>query len=132
MNKSTAASMSVCLLTSLMASLMAACASWSSPPPSPEDRIVRSRAPLKHESSITNYLDARAKASDPPRELVIGAPQRGSCPMGAKNGGYVGWLVPVESKTRTRDSGVVTVTTYYFWFSDEIIRGVTRRMEVCP
>jgi len=24
------------------------------------------------------------------------------------------------------------VTTYFFWFSDEIIRGVTRRMELCP
>jgi len=135
MNKSTVtAQMSTCmmprLMACLMAGLMAACATRS--PPSPEDRVVRSRAPLNHESSITNYFDARAKASDLPRELVVGAPQRGTCPMGYANGGYVGWVVPVEYKTRTRDSGVVTVTTYFFWFSDEIIRGVTRRMELCP
>ena len=47
-------------------------------------------------------------------------------------GGHVGWVVPVEYKTRTKDSSTVTVTSYYFWFSEEVIRGVTRRMEVCP
>lgn len=123
MNKSIAAALTIaCLLT--------ACASRRAP--SPEDRVVRTLPPHNHESSITNYLDARAKASDPPRELVIGPPQRGACPMGGKSGGYVGWVVPVEHKTRSQDSGVVTVTTYFFWFSDEIIRGVTRRMELCP
>ena len=125
MNKSTAAAL-------MTACLMTACASWWAPPPSPEDRVVRTLPPRNHESSITNYFDARAKASDPPRELVVGAPQRGTCPMGGKSGGYVGWLVPVEYKTRSKDSGVVTVTSYFFWFSDEIIRGVTRRMELCP
>jgi hypothetical protein len=125
MNKSTAAAlMTTCL--------MAGCASWWAPPLTPEDRVVRTLPPRNHESSITNYFDARAKASDPPRELVVGAPQRGTCPMGSKSGGYVGWLVPVEYKTRSKDSGIVTVTTYFFWFSDEIIRGVTRRMELCP
>ena len=123
MNKSTAAAL-------IAACLMAACASRE--PPSPQDRVVRTLPPRNHESSITNYLDARAKATDPPHELVVGAPQRGTCPMGAKSGGYVGWVVPVEHKTRSKDSGVVTVTTYFFWFSDEIIRGVTRRMELCP
>ena len=123
MKKSTAAVL-------IAALLMAACASRQEP--SPQDRVVRTLPPRSHESSITNYFDARAKASDPPRELVVGAPQRGTCPMGGKTGGYVGWVVPVEHKTRTKDSGVVTVSTYYFWFSDEIIRGVTRRMELCP
>jgi hypothetical protein len=52
--------------------------------------------------------------------------------MGGNSGGYVGWVVPVEYKTRTKDSATVTVTRYFFWFSDEVIRGVTRRMEVCP
>jgi hypothetical protein len=41
-------------------------------------------------------------------------------------------FVPVEYKTRSKDSAVVTVTTHFFWFSDEVIRGVTRRMELCP
>ena len=120
------------VLALMTACLMSGCAFWRSPPPSPEDRIVRSLPPHNHESSITNYFDARAKATDLPRELVIAAPQRGACPMGGNSGGYVGWVVPVEYKTRTKDSATVTVTSYFFWFSDEVVRGVTRRMEVCP
>jgi len=123
MNKINAATL---LLT---ACLMAACASRQQVP---VERVVRTLPPQNHVSAITNYFDARAKASDPARELVIGTPQRGACPMGATSGGYVGWVVPVEHKTRSKDGGVVTVTTYFFWFSDEIVRGVTRRMEVCP
>jgi hypothetical protein len=101
-------------------------------PPPPTERVVRSVPPRNHSSAITNYFDATAKSIDPNRELVIGTPQRGACPMGGNSGGYVGWVVPVEYKTRTKDSAVVTVTTHFFWFSDEVIRGVTRRMEVCP
>ena len=121
MNKTTAALLLTALLT--------ACATRQQ---TPVERVVRTLPPQNHVSAITNYFDARTKATDPARELVIGAPQRGTCPMGASSGGYVGWVVPVEHKTRSKDGGVVTVTTYFFWFSDEIIRGVTRRMEVCP
>ena len=101
-------------------------------PPPPTDTVVRATAPRNHESAITNYFDATVRGVDPHRELVIGTPQRGTCPMGANSGGYVGWVVPVEYKTRAKDSSVVMVTSYFFWFSDEVIRGVTRRMELCP
>ena len=101
-------------------------------PPPPTDTVVRATAPRNHESAIPNYFDATVRGVDPHRELVIGTPQRGACPMGASSGGYVGWVVPVEYKTRAKDSSVVTVTSYFFWFSDEVIRGVTRRMELCP
>jgi hypothetical protein len=103
----------------------------SGPPPV---TVVRVAPPRNSESAITNYFDATAKSIDPNRELVIGTPQRGTCPMGGAGGGggYVGWVVPVEYKTRTKDSTTVTVTSYFFWFSDESIRGITRRMEVCP
>ena len=121
MMKTAAAFLATCLI--------AGCASS---PPAPRERVVRSIPPRNHEVSITNYFDATAKALDPNRELVIGTPQRGACPMGASAGGYVGWVVPVEYKTRSKDTSVVTVTSYFFWFSDEVIRGVTRRMEVCP
>ncbi len=94
--------------------------------------VVRSTQPQRHESAITNYFDATAKTIDPNRELVIGTPQRGACPMGGNSGGYVGWVVPVEYKTRTKNSATVTITSHFFWFSDETIRGITRRMEVCP
>ena len=114
----------------LAACLIAGCA--NNRPPPPTDAIVRTTAPRNHESAITNYFDATVRGLDPNRELVIGTPQRGACPMGANTGGYVGWVVPVEYKTRAKDSSVVTVTSYFFWFSDEIIRGVTRRMELCP
>lgn len=121
MKKNAAALLGACLV-------IAGCASS----PAPRQTVVRSIPPRHHESAITNYFDATARAIDPSRELVIGTPQRGACPMGANNGGYVGWVVPVEYKTRTKDSAVVTVTSYFFWFSDEVVRGVTRRMEVCP
>ena len=121
MTKIAAAMLAACLL-------IAGCAS----DPAPRERIVRSTPPKQHQTSITNYFDATAKGIDPNRELVIGAPQRGACPMGGNAGGYVGWVVPVEHKTRTKDSSTVTVTTHFFWFSDEVIRGITRRMEVCP
>ena len=111
-----------------LACLMAGCAS-NAPPP--RETVTRSSAPRNHEQSITSYFDATVRGIDPSRELVIGTPQRGACPMGGNTGGYVGWVVPVEYKTRS-NSGVVSVTSYFFWFSDEIIRGVTRRMEVCP
>lgn len=114
----------------LAACLIAGCA--VSPPPPPTDAVVRTTAPRNHESAITNYFDATVRGVDPNRELVIGTPQRGACPMGANTGGYVGWVVPVEYKTRTKDSTTVTVTSYFFWFSEEVIRGVTRRMELCP
>ena len=114
----------------LAACLIAGCA-MNRPPP-PTDTVVRTTAPRNHESAITNYFDATVRILDPNRELVIGTPQRGACPMGANSGGYVGWVVPVEYKTRAKDSSVVTVTSYFFWFSDEVIRGVTRRMELCP
>ncbi len=113
----------------LVACLVAGCANDQ---PQVRQSIVRSTAPRNHESAITNYFDATVRGIDPSRELVIGTPQRGACPMGGQTGGYVGWVVPVEYKTRTRDSTTVTVTSYFFWFSDEIIRGVTRRMELCP
>jgi hypothetical protein len=113
----------------LLACLVAGCATKSK---SVDKNVVRAAPPRNHASAITNYFDATARTVDPNRELVVGAPQRGACPMGGGTGGYVGWLVPVEYKTRTKDSRTVTVTNHFFWFSDEVIRGVTRRMEVCP
>ena len=111
------------------ATLLAACV--TAPPPT-EGVVVRSVAPRYHEQAITSYFDATVRGIDPNREIVVGTPQRGACPMGANNGGYVGWVVPVEYKTRSKDSAVVTVKSYFFWFSDEVIRGITPRMEVCP
>ena len=121
-------------MTKTAAALAALCliAGCVSRPAPPREQVVRSTAPRNAEVSITNFFDATAKAIDPNRELVIGTPQRGACPMGGNTGGYVGWVVPVEYKTRNRDSSVVTVTSHFFWFADEVIRGVTRRMEVCP
>lgn len=110
------------------ACLLAGCA--SAPPPA--SGVVRSYAPRNHEQAITSYFDATVRGIDPNRELVVGTPQRGACPMGGNTGGYVGWVVPVDYKTRSKDTSVVTVSTYFFWFSDETIRGITRRMEVCP
>ena len=113
----------------LIACLAAGCAGNQ---PAPREMVVRSAPPRNAASAITNYFNATVRGVDPNRELVIGTPQRGSCPMGANAGGYVGWVVPVEYKTRSKDSSTVTVTSYFFWFSDEVVRGVTRKMEICP
>ena len=112
-----------------IACLIAGCASFEPPPGT---TVVRAIPPRNHESAITNYFDATTRNIDPTRELVVGTPQRGACPMGGHTGGYVGWVVPVEHKPRSKDTSVVTIQTYFFWFSDEVIRGVTRRMELCP
>ena len=96
------------------------------------EAVVRSTPPLNHESAITNYFDATTRSVDPTRELAVGTPQRGACPLVGGAGGYLGWVVPVEHKTRNKLDNTVTIQTYFFWFSDEVIRGITRRMEVCP
>ena len=94
--------------------------------------VVRSVAPRNAEAAITNYFDATERSADPDRTLVIGTPVRGACPMDGGAGDYVGWVVPVEHRTRNRDSSIVTITSYFFWFSDGAIRGITRRIDVCP
>jgi len=118
-------------LSALLAVGLIALGGCASKPPATEV-VVRAMPPRNHQASITSYFDATTRKVDPTREIVIGTPQRGTCPMGGNTGGYVGWVVPVEHKTRNKDSSVVTVNTSFFWFSDEVIRGVTRRMELCP
>ena len=100
--------------------------------PATETPVVRSAAPRQPETAIANYFDANARTPDPNRELVIGAAQPSACPIAGGAGGYLGWVVPVEYKTRTPGSTVVTITSHFFWFSGEVIRGVTQRLEVCP
>jgi hypothetical protein len=121
-------------MTKTAVALLALCvaAGCAQNPPAAAPSVVRSPPPRSHQSAITNYFDATTRRVDPSRELVIGTPQRGACPMSGGAGGYVGWVVPVEHKTRNKDSTLVTITSHFFWFSDEVIRGVTRRMEVCP
>jgi hypothetical protein len=118
------------------AALLAACltiAGCAAGPATSDDAVVRSTPPRQYASAITNYFDATATRIDPNRELVIGAPQRGACPMRGDAGTSAGWVVPVEYKTHTKDSTVVTVSSYlFFWFSGEVIRGITRKMTVCP
>ena len=127
MTKTAAMFGATCITT--LALIVAGCTGG---PPASREAVVRSAPPSSHESAITNYFDATTRNVDPSREIVIGTPQRGACPMGGSGGGYVGWVVPVEHKTRSKGNSTVTIQTYYFWFSDEVIRGVTRRMEVCP
>ena len=106
-------------MTKTAAALLAACLTIAgcATPPAPRETVVRAIPPRNHESAITNYFDATTRNIDPTRELVVGTPQRGACPMGGHTGGYVGWVVPVEHKTRSKDTSVVTIQTYFFWFS---------------
>ena len=113
------------------ACLSVGCATRPAPEPQ-APQVVRTRAPVNYEQSITNFYDLTIAGPQKGRELQFGAPERGHCPMSSRNqSGHLGWVVPVQYKTKAADSRV-TITTQFFWFSEETIKGVTRRMELCP
>lgn len=113
----------------LVACLLAGCASRSNIGTPGE--VVRSKAPVNYESTISNYFDLTVRGPQTNRELIVGNPERGTCPLGRGNG-MVGWVVPVQYNNRNKDGSTIAITKYYFWFSEETLKGVTRRMEVCP
>lgn len=111
--------------------LLAACA--SAPPPEAANAVVRTRAPVHYKSTIENYY-ALISAPDlkANQEREFGPPLPGNCAMAGRNeSGHLGWVVPVQTKTKSSDSRV-TIVTQFFWFSNEILRGQTRRVELCP
>lgn len=121
--------------TALVAAALAAgCA--SAPPPEPT--VVRSRAPVNYENTITNFFDLTIRGPQPNRVLTIGKPEPGGCPVGGQVTSALGWVVPVQYATRTgtltgKDAGInVKGKEYYFWFRQETLYGVTPRMELCP
>jgi hypothetical protein len=113
-----------------LAALLSACGTPQNIGTSGE--VVRTKPPSSYVSTITNYLDLTVKGPQTKRELIMGNPERGACPMGQGSNGHVGWVVPVQYNTLNKDGSTVTITKYFFWFSDETLKGVTRRMEVCP
>ena len=94
--------------------------------------VVRANPPVNYASTISNYIDLTVKGAQTSRDLNIGTPERGSCPMGNAANGHVGWVVPVQYSSLNKDGSTVSITQYFFWFADERLKGVTRRMEVCP
>jgi len=100
--------------------------------------VVRSRAPVNYESTITNFFDLTIRGPQPNRVLTFGKPEPGGCPLGGQVTSALGWVVPVQYATRTgsltgRDAGItVKGREYYFWFRQETLYGVTQRMELCP
>lgn len=118
-------------LTVAVACLSVGCATRPDPEPQ-QAKVVRTRAPVNYEQAITNFYDLTIAGPQKGRELQFGAPERGNCSMSSRNqSGHLGWVVPVQYKTKAADSRV-TITTQFFWFSEETIKGVTRRMELCP
>ena len=115
--------------------LLAGCGS-SSPPPAPP--VSRAAAPVNYEKSIVNYFDLTIKGPQRNRELDIGKPEPGGCPVGGQATSAYGWVVPVQYATRAgaltgADAGInVKGKEYYFWFRQDTIYGVTTRMELCP
>ena len=122
------------IATALVAALVAGCAST----PPPEQTVVRSRAPVNYQSTITNFFDLSIKGPQPNRVLNIGKPEPGGCPVGGQITSGLGWVVPVQYSTRTgsltgSDPGItVKGKEYYFWFRQETLYGVTTRVELCP
>lgn len=117
----------------LAACLTAGCAHWYEPEEPAAPQVVRTRAPVNYEQSIANFYDLTQPGQQKNRELQIGTPERGDCPMAARNqSAHLGWVVPVQHKTKSPSDSKVTITSQFFWFSAETIKGVTRRMELCP
>jgi outer membrane lipoprotein SlyB len=100
--------------------------------------VVRSRAPVNYETTITNFFDLTIRGAQPNRVLTFGKPEPGGCPLGGHVTSALGWVVPVQDATRTgsltgQAAGItVKGREYYFWFRQETLYGVTQRMELCP
>lgn len=114
---------------------VAGCASTAPPP---QVSVVRARAPVNFEHTITNFFDLTIRGPQPNRVLTIGKPEQGGCPVGGQYTAALGWVVPVQYATRSGsltgpDAGIsVKGREYYFWFRQETLYGVTPRMELCP
>jgi hypothetical protein len=122
------------IASALAAALVAGCASAPVEVPT----VVRARAPVNYENTITNFFDLTIKGPQPNRVLNIGKPEPGGCPVGGQVTSALGWVVPVQYATRAgsltgKDAGIsVKGKEYYFWFRQETLYGVTQKMELCP
>jgi hypothetical protein len=99
--------------------------------------VDRTRPPVDYARSINTFFDMRFKAQRKDRELSIGKPEPGGCPLGGHASSERGWVVPVLATVRTgklTDKGGIQITSkeHYFWFREDTIYGVTPRMEMCP
>jgi len=99
--------------------------------------VSRSPAPANYEKSIVNYFDLTIRGPQRNRELDIGKPEPGGCPVGGHISSQRGWVVPVIYATRTgnltgREAINITGKAYYFWFREDTIYGVTPKPELCP
>ena len=114
--------------------LLAGCAATSEPS---APVISRAPAPQNYEKSIVNYFDLTIRGPQRNRELDIGKPEPGGCPVGGHISSQRGWVVPVIYATRTgnltgREAINITGKAYYFWFREDTIYGVTPKPELCP
>lgn len=175
----------------LAAVVLGGCASWWQPPPE-TSKIVRTRAPVNYESTITNYFDFNVVDDPAQRKLVFAPPEASTCALFGGGGAHQGYVVPVIydttlrakptaaapaaptvqaaapaaargakapaknaknaklpaaaistsgtgaepapviSPTMTLKDVSITGNRYFFWFSNETISAVTRRMDLCP
>jgi hypothetical protein len=113
--------------------LLAGCAS----PVMEAPIIARAPPPNNYQKSIATYFDLTIKGPQKNRELDIGKPEPGGCPVGGHITSQRGWVVPVIYATRTgnltgKEAINITGKAYYFWFREDTIYGVTPKPELCP
>jgi hypothetical protein len=99
--------------------------------------VVRTPAPQKYESTITNYFAFRIRNPQKNSELTFGQPEPGACALDGYITGRRGWVVPVSYSTRTgevagKEPIRFNIKQYYFWFLGDTIAGITPRIELCP
>jgi len=105
--------------------------------PEPPPPVVRARPPVNYEKSIVSFFDLTIKGPQRNRELDIGKPEPGGCPVGGHITSQRGWVVPVIYATRSgaltgKEPINITGKAYYFWFRENTIYGVTPKPELCP
>jgi hypothetical protein len=177
----------------LAAFVVSGCALWREPA-SQSANVVRTRAPVNYESTITNYFDFNVVDDPAQRKLVFAPPEASTCALFGGGGAHQGYVVPVIYDTTLRAKPVagtpvtptvqaaaaaaagknpkptaknaknakgpasppistsgtgadaaaviaptmtlkdvaITGNRYFFWFSNETISAVTRRMDLCP
>jgi hypothetical protein len=99
--------------------------------------VIRGRAPVGYQKTISDYFAFRIPGPQTNVEISYGKPEPGGCPLGLGRSSERGWVVPVVYATRRgtptgRESIDITGKEYYFWFVTDTIAGVTQRMELCP
>jgi len=85
---------------SALSAVLAVAAGCASVPQQSTAAVVRGRAPVNYESTISDYFDLAGAPAE--RKLVYGSPETSPCALTSGGGAHLGWVVPVVYDTTQR------------------------------